>query len=82
MFMLMPLVTKPYAQVLLLCGAASFIQLIYNCGFFLSHSDLAGVHAGLLYGFTNMMSQFSGVFGSLAVAALAPNVRMLLNNAS
>ena len=75
MFMVMPLVIRPYGQVLLLCAAASFVQLIYNCGFFLSFSDVGGVYAGLLYGFSNMMSQFSGVVGSLAVAALAPNVR-------
>lgn len=76
-FLLLIVFEDTVGQIVLLCIAAAFNQMTFCCGFFISHSDLVGEYAGLLYGLTDMMSQFSGVCGSLSVAAFTPNVTMI-----
>ena len=67
--------TSGIVPIVFLCLAASFLQLGFCCGFFLSHGDLSGQWNGFLYAYTSMLAQISAVLGQIAIAALTPNVR-------
>ena len=60
--------------IALITVTMSFLQFAHMGGFFLSHNDLVGQHAGLVFGITNTLAQIPGFVTSLLVAYLTPNV--------
>ena len=61
------------ATILMITMTMSFLQSAHMGGFFLSHNDLFGQHAGLVFGITNTLAQIPGFVTSILVAYLTPN---------
>lgn len=62
-------------KILLLTAAVMLNQLSTTGGYFISHSDVAGPFAGILFGACNTLAMIAGFGNPLVIAGLAPNVR-------
>ena len=63
-------------KILIMTVAAMFNQLCTTGGYFISHSDLVGPFAGIMFGAANTLAMVSGFGNPLVIAALTPNVRI------
>lgn len=78
MFMLtIPFMTDNLAKAVVLGLSLTSLQLAVSAGFYISHSDVAGPFAGILFGLTNSFAQLPGILAPMMAADLAPNVSLV-----
>lgn len=64
-------------KIIILTSATMLNQVSTTGGYFISHTDLAGPFAGILFGACNTLAMIAGFGNPLVIAALAPNVGFL-----
>ena len=61
-------------KIMILTSATMLNQVSTTGGYFISHSDVAGPFAGILFGACNTLAMIAGFGNPLVIASLAPNV--------
>ena len=68
-FCILSVLPSGFGRIAGICVGGIFLEIAYNGGFFISHSDLVGPYTSFLFGFTNTMANLTGFLNPLVMSA-------------